>query len=75
MGFEGNQESINPAQKTIVYDSLILESVNLMSTPESIFVNLILLRSNERFFVDIRMDFDIRVITQLKSVLICLSQG
>lgn len=57
-------------QEPIINDSLILVRFDFVLALESLLVDLGLLGSNEGSLVDIRVDFDVRVVAQLESILV-----
>lgn len=54
----------------IIDDALMLECLNLPVSLLSLHMCLVLFRPNERTFVDIWVDLDIRVVAEIQSVLI-----
>ena len=65
MRLEDVEEVIDASEKTIIDDALVFQSFDLVLSLSTLLMDLVLLRSNERFLVDIGMDFNIRVIAEL----------
>ena len=70
MRLQGSEEGVDPFEKPIVDNSLVLVCLDLVLALESLLMDLILFGSNERAFVDVRVDFDVGIVAQLKSILI-----
>ena len=70
MGLQGSEESIDPLEQAIVDNPLVLVGFDLILPLESLLMNLILLCTDERALVDVGVDFDVRVVAQLKGVLV-----
>ena len=75
MAFQGIEERIDPGEQAIVDNSLVFQGLDLVFALVSFLVNLRLLRADERTFVDVRVDFDIGVIAELKSILLNVQAG
>lgn len=69
MGFESFGEVCDSVKQAIVYDALVFEGNDLVSTVVAFLVYLILLCTNKGAFVDIGMNLDVRIIAKLKGVL------
>lgn len=69
MGFQSGEEAPNAAEEAIVDDALVLQSDDLVLAELALLVDLILLCADEGSFVDIWVDFDVRVVAQLESIL------
>jgi hypothetical protein len=69
MVLEGCQEAADPFDQSIVDFALVLERLDLVLALLTLGVDLVLLRTNEGALVDVGVDFDIRVIAELESVL------
>lgn len=69
MGLEGVQEGGDALDQGVVDLPLVLERRDLETPVVALLVDLRLLGSYEGALVDIGVDFDIRVIAQLQSVL------
>ena len=64
---------VDSAQKTIIDGALILEGSYVMTTFLPLLMDLVLLGTNKRPFIDVRMDFDIRVVAEFEVVLCVVS--
>jgi len=73
MVFENGKKSGDSREETVVDNLLVLECGDLVFSLGTGLVDLCLFGTDERSFVHIRMDFYIRVIRELKSVLEYLS--
>jgi len=68
MAAQSRQEGIDAFEETIVDYSLIFQGLDLMSSVVALLVDLILFRSDEGAFVDVRVDFDVGVVGELEGV-------
>jgi len=73
VGFQGGEEAANALEETFVDDLLILVGLDFVLAFEALLVDLILLCSDERAFVDIGVDFYVGVVTQFECVLVVVS--
>ena len=69
MGFQSCDKRIDPLEQALIDDSLIFVRLDLVLPLEALLVDLVLLGANERLFIDVRVDFDVRVVAQFESVL------
>lgn len=69
MGPQRGQERRDALHQAIVDDALILERLDLMLPLLTLLVDLVLLGADKGPLVDVGVNFDIRVITELQGVL------
>jgi hypothetical protein len=59
VGFQRREQRCDALEKAIINDSLVLVGFDFVLALESLLVDLVLLGSNKRSLVNIRVDFDI----------------
>lgn len=70
MGLEGGDQVRDALDEGVVDDSLVLVRLDLGLALLALLMDLLLLRSDERLFVDIGVDFNIGVVAELQRVLL-----
>lgn len=70
MGLEGGDQVRDALDEGVVDDSLVLVRLDLGLALLSLLVDLLLLCADKRLFVDIGVDFNVGVITELQRVLL-----
>lgn len=65
MGFERSEERIDPCKESVIDDAFVFESFYLMFSVIAFLMDLVLLCSDKRALVDIRVYFDIGIVTKL----------
>jgi hypothetical protein len=71
MRFECSEETIDPFEETIIDYSLVFICVYLVLSLESLLVNLVLFGTYEGAFVNVWVNFNVRVVAQFESILYC----
>lgn len=66
---ESSKQLVDTVNQAIVDDLLVLQSLDLVFAIDTLLMNLVLLRADEGTLVDVWVDFDVRVVGQLKGVL------
>lgn len=66
---QGSEKPIDPLEQAIVDNAFIFVCFDFVLTFKSLLVDLVLLCTDERLLVDIRVDFDVGIITQFESIL------
>lgn len=59
MRTQGSKEAIDPLEQAFIDDPFIFVGINFVLTFESLLMDLILLRTDEGFLVNIWVDFDV----------------
>jgi hypothetical protein len=67
---QGSDKGIDPFKKSIVNDPLVLVGFDFILPFKALLMDLILLCSDEGALVDVGVDFNVRVVTQLECVLV-----
>ena len=64
MGFERIEKRVNPCEESVIDDAFVFEGFNLMFSVVTLLVDLVLLCSDEGAFIDVRVYFDIGIVTK-----------
>jgi hypothetical protein len=67
--FENSKQLVDALEEAIIDYTFVFEGFNLMLALRTLLMNLILLCTDKRSFVDIGMNFDVGVITELQGIL------
>lgn len=70
MGLEGGDQVRDALDEGVVDDSLVLVRLDLGLALLALLMDLLLLRADERLFVDIGVDFNVGVVAELQRVLL-----
>lgn len=68
MLLEGFEKLVDAGEQSVIDNALVLQGLDLVAALLSLLVNLSLLGSNKRTFVDIGVDLDIRVVGELQGI-------
>ena len=66
---QGREEGVDALEKAFVNDAFVLVGLDFVLAFGSLLVDLILLCANKGTFVHVGVDFDVRVVAELESIL------
>jgi len=69
VALQRRKEAIDTFEQTIVNDTLVFQCRDLVSATSSLLMDLRLLGSNEGFLIDVWVNFNVRIVTELDSIL------
>ncbi len=70
MRFESGEKALNALEEAIVDYTLVFQCLDLQLAHLTLLMDLVLLCTDEGALVDVRVDFDVRVVAELESVLV-----
>lgn len=69
MRLERREQPVDTAKEALIDDALVFQCIDLLFPVEALLVDLVLFCPDKRTLVDVGMDFNVRVIAELKIVL------